>query len=134
MKNRLLSNRYESVELKVRVLLFFVDIAGGFIFSVMRMFKGRHEKYEPEKVKKILIFRLDGLGDVVLSTAALKEIRNGFPGARITLVVGAWSKDIVKCIHFYDRLIVLKRVIKKFHPDILHSLTYYKQSVISLEE
>ena len=106
MKKMLLSNRYESVELKVRVLLFFVDIAGGFIFSVMRMFKGRHEKYEPEKVKKILIFRLDGLGDVVLSTAALREIRNGFPQAEITLVVGPWAAGIADCIPFYNRLIV----------------------------
>lgn len=106
MNNSLLSNRYESVELKVRMFLFFVDIVGSILFFSLRIFNRRHEKYDPQNVKNILILRLDGLGDVVLSTAALREIRNGFPGARITLVVGAWSKDIVKCIHFYDRLIV----------------------------
>lgn len=106
MKNRLLSNRYESVELKVRMFLFLIDIVGNVIFYPLRIFNRGHEKYDPVKVKNILILRLDGLGDVVLSTAALREIRNGFPKARITLVVGPWSKDIVKCIPFFDRLIL----------------------------
>jgi hypothetical protein len=54
MKKNLLSNRYESVEVKVRILLFLVDIVGGFIFSVAKLFNGGHEKYEPQKVKKFL--------------------------------------------------------------------------------
>ena len=106
MKNRLLSNRYESVELKVRMFLFVVDILGSILFFSLRIFNRRHEKYDPQNVKDILILRLDGLGDLVLSTAALREIRNGFPEAKITLVVGAWAKEIAKCIPFYDRLII----------------------------
>ncbi|MDD5724091.1 MAG: glycosyltransferase family 9 protein [Syntrophales bacterium] len=106
MKKMLLSDRYESVELKVRILLFVVDIVGGFVFSVARLFNGGSGKYEPEKVKNIIIFRLDGLGDLVLSTAALREIRKGFPRAKITLVIGPWTAGIVDRIPFYDRLIV----------------------------
>jgi len=106
MKKSLLSNRYESVDLKVRILLFLVDIVGGFIFSVAKLFNGGHEKYDPGKVKKIIIFRLDGLGDLVLSTAALREIRKGFPQAEITLVIGPWTAGIAECIPFYDRLVV----------------------------
>ena len=54
----------------------------------------------------MLILRLDGLGDVVLSTAAMREIRKGFPQSEITLVVGPWVAGIADCIPFYDRLIV----------------------------
>lgn len=49
---------------------------------------------------------MDGLGDLVLSTAALREIRKGFPEAEITLVIGPWSAGIAPCIPYYDRLIV----------------------------
>ena len=102
----MLSNRYTSVKLRVRILLFLVDIVGSFVCSVAKLFNGGHEKYEPEKVRKIIIFRLDGLGDLVLSTAALREIRKGFPQAEITLVIGPWTAGISDCISFYDHLIV----------------------------
>ncbi|RLB81604.1 MAG: hypothetical protein DRH17_08675 [Deltaproteobacteria bacterium] len=106
IKKTLLSIRYESVELKIRIFLFLVDILGNIFFSPFRILSRRHLKYDPKKVKNILILRLDGLGDVVLSSAALREIRKGFPQAEITLVVGPWTRDIVKCIPFYDRLVV----------------------------
>ena len=106
MKRTFLSNRYESIDLKVRILLFLVDIIGSVFFFPLRILNRRGGKYEPNKVGNILILRMDGLGDLVLSTAAFREIRNGFPKARITLVVGSWARDIAECISFYDHLIV----------------------------
>ena len=106
MKRTFLSNRYESIDLKVRILLFLVDIIGSVFFFPLRILSRRGGKYEPNKVGNILILRMDGLGDLVLSTAAFREIRNGFPKARITLVVGSWARDIAECISFYDHLIV----------------------------
>ncbi|HPQ43699.1 MAG TPA: glycosyltransferase family 9 protein [Syntrophales bacterium] len=94
------------MKLRVRILLFLIDMVGGFIFSVAKLFRSGYEKYDPENIRRILIFRLDGLGDLILSTAALREIRKGFPKAEITLVVGPWSAGIADCIPFYDRLIV----------------------------
>ena len=106
MKRTFLSNRYESIDLKVRILLFLVDIIGSVFFFPLRILNRRGGKYEPNKVRNILILRMDGLGDLVLSTAAFREIRNGFPKARITLVVGSWTRDIAECVSFYDHLIV----------------------------
>lgn len=85
---KILSNRYESVDARVRIFLFIVDFVGNFFFLPFKIFCRGSRKYDPKKIRKILILGLDGLGDVVLSAAALREIRNGFPGARITLVVG----------------------------------------------
>ncbi|MBI5562036.1 MAG: glycosyltransferase family 9 protein [Deltaproteobacteria bacterium] len=62
-------------------------------------------------IKKIVIFRLDGLGDVVLSTAALREVRNGFPDARITLVVSPWSAGILKHSKLFDELVVYDTIL-----------------------
>lgn len=106
MKKKILDKRYESVDVKVRLFLFVVDIIGAVIFSPLRILDKRKGLYRPENIKNILVLRLDGLGDLVISTAALKEIRKGFPDARITLVVGPWAKDIASCIPCYDRLII----------------------------
>lgn len=105
LRKTLLSDRYESVDIKVQLFLFVIDVLGSILFSPLKILN-RFKKYYPQKIKKILIFRLDGLGDVVISSAALREIRMGFPRAEITLVVGPWAKDIVKCLPFYDRLII----------------------------
>jgi lipopolysaccharide heptosyltransferase II len=106
MKITFLSNRYESIDLKVRIFLFLVDIIGSLLFFPSRILTRSSREYKPQKVKNILILRMDGLGDLVLSTAALREIRSGFPEANITLVVGSWAKNISKCISSYDHLIV----------------------------
>ena len=101
-----LSNRYESVDLRVRLFLFIIDFFGKIFFLPFKALLKTSRKYDSRKIKSILILRLDGLGDLVLSSAALREIRYGFPKAKITLVVGPWAKDIAGCIPFYDRLVV----------------------------
>jgi ADP-heptose:LPS heptosyltransferase len=106
MKKKILGERYESVDLRVRLILFLIDIIGTLLFLPLRIVKDRTEEYRPRNVRNILILRLDGVGDLVISTAALREIRHGFPNANITLVVGPWAKDIAKCITHYDRLVI----------------------------
>lgn len=103
---RLMTGRYESLDFRVRLGLFFVDLAGSILFSPVHLCRRWGRRYDPREVKKILILRLDGLGDLVLSTAALREIRKGFPEAEITLVIGPWSQGIAPCIPYYDRLII----------------------------
>ncbi len=82
-----------------------MDFVGSILFFPLKILN-KFKHYDPQKIRKILILRLDGIGDVVISSAALREIRRGFPGAEITLVVGPWAKQIAECIPFYDRLIV----------------------------
>lgn len=60
------------------------------------------------EVKKILILKLDHAGDVLLSTPAIRAIRNAFPQAYITLVVSPWSADIVKRNQDVDEVIPYK--------------------------
>ena len=106
LKKHLLANKYESLSFWVRLGLFFVDLAGAVLFFPCRLLQRRHRQYDPRDIKKILILRMDGLGDLVISTAALREIRKGFPEAEITLAIGPWSQGIAPCIPFYDHLIV----------------------------
>ena len=90
----------------MRLGLFLVDLSGAVLFFPCRLLRRWLRRYDPRDIKKILILRMDGLGDLVISTAALREIRKGFPEAEITLVIGPWSQGIAPCIPFHDHLIV----------------------------
>jgi len=46
--------------------------------------------------QRIVLIRPCCIGDVVMATAALKALRNGFPEAHITWAVGGWSKQAVE--------------------------------------
>jgi heptosyltransferase-2 len=56
--------------------------------------------------KKILVARLDRLGDVVLSTPALKALRDAYPDSRISLMVRPYVKDIVKGNPYINEVIL----------------------------
>lgn len=45
--------------------------------------------------KKILIVRMDRIGDVVLSTAAIKAVRDANPASHIACIVRPYARDIV---------------------------------------
>lgn len=56
---------------------------------------------------KILVVRTDHIGDVLLSFPALKVLRDNYPQAHITLLVGSWGKDIASLAsEHYDELMV----------------------------
>jgi len=47
-------------------------------------------------VGRIVVFKLDHLGDLVTAAPAVSELRRRFPGAEITLVVGSWCEDLAR--------------------------------------
>jgi len=56
---------------------------------------------------KILLIRPDHLGDVLWLTPALRALRQGLPGARITVAIGPWSRPILAANDDYDELLLL---------------------------
>jgi lipopolysaccharide heptosyltransferase II len=46
--------------------------------------------------QSILLIRPDHLGDLLFTTPALKLLREAFPQARITCLVGPWSKAVIE--------------------------------------
>ncbi len=48
------------------------------------------------KIRKILFLRHDRLGDMVLSTAALKSLRQGYPHAKITVLASQRNYEVLK--------------------------------------
>jgi lipopolysaccharide heptosyltransferase II len=50
---------------------------------------------QPGEVRRVLLIRPDHLGDLLLTTPALTELRSALPEAHITYLVGPWSREIV---------------------------------------
>lgn len=57
---------------------------------------------------RIAVFRLDGIGDLILSEPALRALRLAYPKARITLFVNKWSADVAGLIDGIDEVVPLE--------------------------
>jgi len=80
----------------VRLLDFFLDPSR----------KTNSAKPFPEKVEKILVVRLDHIGDLICSTPVLPVLKERFPNAKITLLTGKEGKAVFKENPLVNELIV----------------------------
>ncbi len=55
-----------------------------------------HPSIRSPSVDRILLIRPDHLGDLLFTTPALRLLREAFPQARITYLVGPWSRAVVE--------------------------------------
>lgn len=66
--------------------------------------KRRTADLEINKIKKILLIRLDHIGDLLMTTPAIRALRNHFPNAKIDIMVGSWAADVLKNNPYMDRI------------------------------
>jgi len=60
-------------------------------------------------LRSIVVFKLRQIGDVLLSTPALRALRQAFPGARIAAVVNEGTQEMLSGNPDIDRLVVFRR-------------------------
>lgn len=65
----------------------------------------KRNRFSLEKVRKVLIIKLDHIGDVLFAVPAIKALRERLPLARITMVVGPWSKEVVKNCPYVNEIL-----------------------------
>ena len=75
----------------------FLDFMGDAVFYLLRRLGALApiSDFEKEDVKKILMIRIDRIGDVVLSTPAIRAVRESFPKAEVHLLVRGYTRDLV---------------------------------------
>jgi len=71
---------------------------------------------------KILLTRTDRIGDVVLSTPAIKAVREKYPDAHIAFMVRPYAKDIVESNPYLDEVIVYDKYGR--HGNILRTVFF----------
>ncbi|HEY7545036.1 MAG TPA: lipopolysaccharide heptosyltransferase II [Blastocatellia bacterium] len=64
------------------------------------------EKFSPEKIRRILVFAYQGLGNFILYTPALRLLRQRYPDARIDLQVGnnTGCEEVLEGARIFDNI------------------------------
>lgn len=76
-------------------------------YSLEKMTENTIKVYEDAyKKKNILVIKLGAIGDVILIVPSLRLLRNNFPDAHISVLIGAESKHILKNCPYIDELIL----------------------------
>jgi heptosyltransferase-1 len=84
-----------------RRIVSLLDMVGRFFFT-------RRDRSLPEAVSSILLIRLDHLGDVILTTPAIRYLKKRYPHARLTMVVKEKSVEAIKNNPHLDNIVALK--------------------------
>ncbi len=92
-----------------RILALIIHLILKACFSVsqvltLKCFKDK-DALEINKIRKMLIIRTDGIGDVVMSTPAFKALRDIFPNAHIVLLAGRWSRELVEVMPSFNEVV-----------------------------
>lgn len=78
-----------------RALVASADCLLGVSAALMRPFRRRQRPASP---RRILLLRLERLGDLLMVLPAIADVRAAAPGAEIHLVVGSWNRDVACAI------------------------------------
>ena len=68
--------------------------------ALRRLWRGR----TPDPPRRILCFRIERIGDLLMTVPALAELRALAPSATIDLAVGSWNRDLAAAIPAIDRV------------------------------
>lgn len=79
-----------------------IDFIGDTIF-----FYNKRKNFNKENIKKILVIRLDHLGDMILLSSFLRNLKNNFPNSEITVLCREMTKDVLECIPYIDNIQIL---------------------------
>lgn len=60
----------------------------------------------PDKVHRILIVNIGHVGDAILSFGVARNLRDAFPQAEITAVIGQWSESTIRAGGSIDNVII----------------------------
>lgn len=78
-----------------------------------------------EKNKRILIFNVNWLGDVLFSTAAIRNIRRNFPGGYIACIIPSRCYPVLKGNPNLDEIIIFDE--KDRHKSVFKQLDFVRQ-------
>lgn len=86
----------------------------------------RRKRKIPDRIERILILKIDGLGDLILLSAAVYDLRDAFPQARIILMCGPFNYPLASLMACFDEVVVFRppnpwatlRALRALKPDI----------------
>jgi len=92
------------------------------------------EPFNEKNANKILLVRVDRIGDLILSTPAIRAVRSKYPGAEIHLLATEYTKDIVANNPNIDKVLIYQKdkiecdydLAFALNPDLRHNYLAFK--------
>ncbi len=105
-------------------IITFLDALGECVFVALKAFGivTANKAIKPDRIEKILVIRMDRIGDIVLSTPAFRAVRETYKNAEIHLLIQAYTKAIVINSPFFDKILVYKEGVIDKDYDLAISL------------
>lgn len=112
LKNLLKKFKLARLARRVRAQFYKVfDLCGEFLFILLRTLHlgSFKNQFDLSAAKKILIIRIDKIGDVILSTAAVRAIRKKFDKAQVHFLVTEYTRDLVSRNTNIDKVLIYRK-------------------------
>ncbi|MBW4643788.1 MAG: glycosyltransferase family 9 protein [Goleter apudmare HA4340-LM2] len=92
---------------------------GELFFRLISRRKNNYQKFVSQqinltKIEKVLVVQLDAIGDVVISTPFLRELRRNLPHAWITLIVQPSVVNLVELCPYVNEVLTYKLIYGRF--------------------
>jgi len=81
--------------------------AGYRIFTFLKKETDSPDLLSDLRPRNILVIRVDHIGDLMISTPVYKALKERYPEAKITVLVGPWAAELLQHNPFVDRIITL---------------------------
>ena len=111
---------YETIRPLVRRICYFLFEVVLRILSLL-IFWVHAKPLDLGRIHKIVLIKMERVGDLVLSTPAIRAIREKFPSSRISLIINPYTKEIIEKdpgldeVIVYDRKSALRSLRAKIH-------------------
>ncbi|MFA5038254.1 MAG: glycosyltransferase family 9 protein [Candidatus Omnitrophota bacterium] len=79
------------------------------LLAVKLILEGKEERFRDRRYRRILVARTDRLGDVLLSTPALRALRDRYPSSFIAVMVSPYTRSLVEGNPYVDEVIVFDK-------------------------
>jgi ADP-heptose:LPS heptosyltransferase len=94
-------SRLHIYDRRERALVASADLLLGITAGLVRPFRQRRPPAAP---RRILLLRLERIGDLLMVLPAIADVRAAAPAAEIDLVVGSWNADIARALEPVTRI------------------------------
>jgi len=106
--------RYRYSKLRWRLLVHALDFLGMIVMAIFRQIRPANRVNRP---RRILVVQLDHLGDAVLSTPLIADLRAAYPEAAIDVLASPSNHEVFEANPHVDRVRVAERTWFERRPD-----------------
>ena len=108
---------------KFKPFIFIADILGYTLIHPILSLKPLNKA----KIKRILVIRIDEIGDVVLTTPVFRALKKEFPNSKIDILIKDGTKELLKHDPNVNNLVICKKEWLRNKLDITYFLSLTKK-------